>query len=462
MLSLQQGQKLSQQLAPALRQSIRMLAMSLPELRQEIVREISLNPMIEDVEHTLEMPMEESVARQSEREESYDAMMPEDEAAPSVNPGEDAIERRQRFFDNQVAEETLQEHLEGQIAVSDIPKEDYALAEMLIGNINDDGYFAGSIPDVVMVSGEKEKHVLEVLAAIGRFDPLGCGARNLKECLLAQMEKLDDSPWEDEVRKLITNHLEDIAGGNEAKILKSLGVTHDEYLKALRELRTLDPKPGRAFRGSGDSNRIVKPEVHAVRVKGRWIAEVDDRSLPDIRISKNYDKMIDSPSVSQEVKEYLKERKAAAELIIDAIDHRESTIRAIAQVIFDRQPGFFERGLKGLQPLTMQEVAEKVGVHPATVSRTVNDKYVSTPKGTVELRRFFTQGMAKTDGEVVTKDAVHDALKALVDAEDRRHPLSDEALAAKLKEQGYPVARRTVAKYRGILNIPGTSERRAK
>ena len=402
MLSLQQGQKLSQQLAPALRQSIRMLAMSLPELRQEIVREISLNPMIEDVEHTLEMPMEESVARQSEREESYDAMMPEDEAAPSVNPGEDAIERRQRFFDNQVAEETLQEHLEGQVAVSDIPKEDYALAEMLIGNINDDGYFAGSIPDVVMVSGEKEKRVLEVLAAIGRFDPLGCGARNLKECLLAQMEKLDDSPWEDEVRKLITNHLEDIAGGNEAKILKSLGVTHDEYLKALRELRTLDPKPGRAFRSSGDSNRIVKPEVHAVRVKGRWIAEVDDRSLPDIRISKNYDKMIDSPSVSQEVKEYLKERKAAAELIIDAIDHRESTIRAIAQVIFDRQPGFFEHGLKGLQPLTMQEVAEKVGVHPATVSRTVNDKYVSTPKGTVELRRFFTQGMAKTDGEVVT------------------------------------------------------------
>lgn len=462
MLSLQQGQKLSQQLAPALRQSIRMLAMSLPELRQEIVREISLNPMIEDVEHTLEMPMEESVARQSEREESYDAMMPEDEAAPSVNPGEDAIERRQRFFDNQVAEETLQEHLEGQVAVSDIPKEDYALAEMLIGNINDDGYFAGSIPDVVMVSGEKEKRVLEVLAAIGRFDPLGCGARNLKECLLAQMEKLDDSPWEDEVRKLITNHLEDIAGGNEAKILKSLGVTHDEYLKALRELRTLDPKPGRAFRSSGDSNRIVKPEVHAVRVKGRWIAEVDDRSLPDIRISKNYDKMIDSPSVSQEVKEYLKERKAAAELIIDAIDHRESTIRAIAQVIFDRQPGFFEHGLKGLQPLTMQEVAEKVGVHPATVSRTVNDKYVSTPKGTVELRRFFTQGMAKTDGEVVTKDAVHDALKALVDAEDKRHPLSDEALAAKLKEQGYPVARRTVAKYRGILKIPGTSERRAK
>ena len=462
MLSLQQGQRLTQQLAPAMRQSLRMLAMSLPELRQEIVREIGVNPIIDDVEHTLERPMEESVSRQTERTESYDAMIPEDEATPSVNPGEEAIERRQRFFDNLVAEETLQDHLIGQLAVSDIPTEDHELAEMLIGNLNDDGYFTGSIPDIVMVSGKTEKHVLRVLCGVTRLDPIGCGARNLRECLLAQMEKLDDSPWEDEVRKLISDHLEDIAAGNEAKILSSLGITHDEYMHALGELRTLDPKPGRAYLGTGDSNRIVKPEVHAVRVKGRWIAEVDDRSLPDIRISPKYIKMIEDPSVPKEAKDYLRERLASAHQLIDAIEHREETIRSIAQEIFDRQPGFFEQGLKGLKPLTMLEVAEKVGVHPTTVSRTVNDKYVSTPKGTLELRRFFTQGLETTDGEVVTKDEVHDALKALVDSEDKHHPFSDEALAAKLKEQGYPVARRTVAKYRGILNIPGTSERRIK
>ena len=462
MLSLQQGQRLTQQLAPAMRQSLRMLAMSLPELRQEIVREIGVNPIIDDVEHTLERPMEESVSRQTERTESYDAMLPEDEATPSVNPGEEAIERRQRFFDNLVAEETLQDHLIGQLAVSDIPAEDHELAEMLIGNLNDDGYFTGSIPDIVIVSGKTEKHVLRVLSGVTRLDPIGCGARNLRECLLAQMEKLDDSPWEDEVRKLISDHLEDIAAGNEAKILRSLGVTHDEYMHALGELRTLDPKPGRAYLGTGDSNRIVKPEVHAVRMKGRWIAEVDDRSLPDIRISPKYIKMIEDPSVPKEAKDYLRERLASAHQLIDAIEHREETIRSIAQEIFDRQPGFFEQGLKGLKPLTMLEVAEKVGVHPTTVSRTVNDKYVSTPKGTLELRRFFTQGLETTDGEVVTKDEVHDALKALVDSEDKHHPFSDEALAAKLKEQGYPVARRTVAKYRGILNIPGTSERRIK
>jgi RNA polymerase sigma-54 factor len=462
MLSLQQGQKQSQQLAPAVRQSIRMLAMNLPDLRQEIVREIALNPMIEDIDHVLESPMTDALSKNDRRESEAAAAMPEDEASPSVNPGEDAIERRQRFFDNQVDEETLQDHLERQIPVSDIAPGDYALAEMLIGNLNGDGYFDGSLPDVVMVSGESEAHVLEILEAIGRFDPPGCGARTLKECLLAQMDKLDDSPWEDEVRLLIENHLEDIAAGRVAEILEALSITRDEYARALRELTSLDPKPGRAYPSSGGSNRIVKPEVHAVLDGGRWTATVDARSLPDIRISPRYLKMLEDPSVSAETKEYLRERLAAAHQLMDAVEHREETVRSIAQEIFDRQIGFFESGLKGLKPLTMAAVAEKLGIHPATVSRTVNDKYVSTPKGVVELRRFFTQGLETADGEVVAKDAVHDALKALVDGEDKAHPLSDETIADRLKSQGFPVARRTVAKYRGILEIPGTSERRAR
>ena len=462
MLTLRQGQKQSQQLAPAVRQSIRMLAMNLPDLRQEIVREIALNPLIEDIDHVLESSMTDALSKNDRRESEAASSMPEDESSPSVNPGEDAVERRQRFFDNQVEEETLQDHLERQIPVSDISPSDYALAETLIGNLNGDGYFDGSLPDVVMVSGESEEHVLGVLAAIGKFDPPGCGARTLKECLLAQMDKLDDSPWEDEVRLLIENHLEDIAAGRVAKILEALSISRGEYAKALRELRTLDPKPGRAYPSSGEPDRIVKPEVHAVIDGGRWTAMVDARSLPEIKISPRYLKMIEDPSVSAETKEYLRERLAAAHQLMDAVEHREETVRAIAQEIFDRQPGFFEFGLKGLGPLTMSEVAEKLGIHPATVSRTVNDKYVSTPKGVVELRRFFIQGIETADGEVVAKDAVHDALKALVDGEDKARPLSDEALAGRLKSQGFPVARRTVAKYRGILGIPGTSERRAR
>ena len=462
MLSLRQGQKQSQQLAPAVRQSIRMLAMSLPDLRQEIVREIACNPLIEDVDHVLERSLDAAVTSHDSRGREEFSAMPEDEAVPSVNPNEDSVDRRQRFFDSQVDQETLQDHLEGQISLSDLPKRDHALARALIGNINGDGYFDGSLPDVVMVSGESESHVLKVLAAIGRFDPPGCGARTLKECLLAQMEKLDDSPWEDEVRALIENHLEDIAAGRVAEIRDALGLTREDYARALRELRTLDPKPGRAFPSTGEANRIVKPEVRAVQDGGRWIAEVDERSLPEIKISPRYLKMIEDPSVPKEAKEYLVERLAAAHQLNDAIEHREETIRAIAQEIFDRQPGFFESGLKGLKPLTMAEVAERAGVHPATVSRTVRDKYVSTPKGVVELRSFFTQGIETADGGVVAKDAVHDALKALVDSEDKSSPLSDEAIAERLKTQGFPVARRTVAKYRGLLGIPGTSERRVR
>ena len=462
MLSLQQGQHLSQQLAPALRQSIKVLAMNLQELRQEIVREISVNPVIEDIDHQLETPMDAAMSRSEAHEELASSAQPEDEAVPSVNPDEDAAERRQRFFDSQVGRETLQDHLERQLRISDIPHSDHPLAEMLIGNLNDDGYFTGSLPDIVMVSGESKAHVLQVLAALRRLDPPGCGARNLRECLLAQMDKLDDSPWEDEVRQLIENHLEDIANGNEGKILKALGITHSEYEEALRQLRTLDPKPGRSFEGTGEPNRIVKPEIHAVRENGRWIAMVDDRSLPDIRISPRYIKMLEDPSVGKDVKDYLRERLAAAHMLVDAVEHREETVRSIAQEIFDRQPGFFTDGLKGLKPLTMIDIAEKVGVHPTTVSRTVRDKYASTPKGTVELRRFFSQGLETADGEIVAKDAVHDAIKAFVDVEDKRHPLSDEALAAKLKAKGYPVARRTVAKYRGLIGIPSASERRSK
>ena len=462
MISLQQGQKQSQQLAPAVCQSINMLAKSLPDLRQEIVKEIASNPVIEDIDHVLERPMDEAISQNDERLNDSKSDFPEDEAIPSVNPNEDAVEKRQRFFDNQVDTETLQDHLVRQIAVSDLPKQDYSLAQTLIGNLNDDGYFTGSLPDIIMVSGESESHVLKVLSVIGRFDPLGCGARNLKDCLLLQMDKLDDSPWEDEVRKLIENHLEDIAAGRVAKILQSLSITRAEYAKVLRELRTLDPKPGRAFIGSGESNKIVKPEVYAVCRDGRWFAEVDDRSLPEIKISSKYIKMIEDSSASKELRKYLQERLASAHQLIDAIEHREETIRAVAQAIFDRQTGFFELGLKGLKPLTMVEIAEAVGVHPTTVSRTVNDKYVSTPKGVLELRKFFSQGIETSSGEIVAKDAVHEALKALVDSEDKSSPYSDEALAEKLKAQGFSVARRTVAKYRGILGIPGTPERRSR
>ena len=195
-------------------------------------------------------------------------------------------------------------------------------------------------------------------------------------------------------------------------------------------------------------------------VDGRWTARVDERSLPEIRISKRYVDMLSNPDVDEETREYIKGKIASARLFVEAVERRQETIVSIAQAIFDAQPGFFEAGLRGLKPLTMQEVADKVGVHHTTVSRTVRDKYASTPKGTVELRKFFTSGITTASGEQVTKDALRDRLAAIIAGEDRSHPLSDDRISEMLKKEGFPVARRTVAKYRAILGIPGTSERR--
>ena len=446
---LAQRQSQSAILAPQLRQGVKMLAMSLPELRSELISEMAKNPVIDDVEPTLErttISEKEKEVAAAEQVQDY----PDDDYEPldTARPDAEALERRQKFFENQVQEETLEQHLTAQLASSDIDEADLPLAEMLIGELNDDGLFVGSMPDILMVTGETEEKVRSVLAKIQELDPPGCGAMTLAECLHAQLDAIGDPLLRLRVAKLL-RRLEDVAAGK----------VQDE--EALRALRTLDPRPGRAYRRDVRGTEYVNPEVHVRKVNDRWVAHVDARSLPEIRISAKYVKMLEDPHVAPETKSYIRERIAAAKAIVDAVERRGDTIEAIAQEIVDRQPGFFEEGLKGLKPLTMQEIADKLGINTATVSRTVNNKYASTPKGTVELRRFFVQGIKTESGEEVARDGVLDRLKAMVDAEDKAHPLSDEKLSAMLKAEGFPVARRTVAKYRCLANIPGTSERRS-
>ena len=455
---LRQRQSQTMTLAPQLRQGLKMLAMSLPELRSELIAEMARNPVIDDVEPTLEKTTLSEKEREGEAAESVSDYPEDDNARDAAylegfNRGDsgtdpEAIERRQKFFDNQVSEETLEQHLVAQLAASDIDERDYPLAEMLIGELNDDGMFVGSLPDIVMVSGETEGKIRALLAQIREFDPPGCGATTLAECLGAQLDKIEDPALRSRVAALL-RRLDDVAAGK---------VDDPE---ALRALRSLEPRPGRAYRHDARGTEYVNPEVHAVRCADGWEARVDARSLPEIRISSRYMAMLEDPNIAKEDKDYIRERIAAAKALVEAVAHRRDTVAAIAQEIFDRQPGFVTDGLKGLKPMTMQEVADAVGVHHTTVSRTVTGKYASTPKGTVELRRFFSQGIVTDSGEAVIKDRVLDRLKALVEAEDKAHPLSDEKLSELLKGEGFPVARRTVAKYRGLAGIPGTSARRA-
>lgn len=456
MLELAQRQKQVLALAPRQMQGLKLLAKSLPELREEIVAEMARNPAIEDVERPLETSLSEVERQQGVEAPDY----PEDDFTPGQNYDEEAAERRQSFFDNQVKTETLQEHLLSQLPVSDIPREDWPLAEVLIGDLDEKGYYKGSLPDAEMAFGRTEAQVLAVLAKLRELDPPGCGARDARECLLAQIDTLDDSPYEEDVRKMIARHLEDIAAGRLELVEKDLGLTHAQFLEALKVLRSLDGRPGRQYPSERERVEYVNPEVHAVKRDGRWIAETDERSLPEIRLSRSFAALLEDPRQTPETRAYIRERIAAAQAFREAVVKRQRTVQDIAQAIFDRQQDFFEKGFGALKPLTELEIAEKVGVHGTTVSRTVRDKYASTPQGTIELRRFFTSGIQRADGETVSQTAVLAKLREIVSDEDESAPLSDEKIAQALKAAGFPIARRTVAKYRDKLGIPGASDRR--
>ena len=451
-------QRQVQTLAPHMMQGLRLLAKSLPELRAEIAAEMERNPAIEDMDHPLETSLSEVERRNDEGSPEPD--YPEDDFEPGRNLDEEAAERRQSFFDNQVKAETLQEHLLLQLPLSDIPREDWPLVETLVGDLDASGYYKGSLADAEMAFGKSEEEVLALLAKVMELDPPGCGARTVRECLLAQMDALDDSPYEDEVRALIDRHLGDLEAGRIGTIEKALGLTHAQLAAALKELRSLDGRPGRQYPSEKERIEYVNPEVHAVKRGGRWIALTDERSLPEIRLSAAFRKLLEDPNQSAETKAYVRERIAAAEAFRESVAHRQRTVQSIAQTIFDRQQEFFEKGFGALKPLTELEVAEAVGVHGTTVSRTVRDKYAETPHGTVELRRFFVTGVKTSGGEVLSQDAVMEKLREIVDGEKASAPLSDEKIAAALKAAGFPVARRTVAKYRDRMGIPGAAARK--
>ena len=453
-LVLSTAQKQTMTLGQQQLQGLRLLQMTLPELRTEVQHEIESNPAIEDTDHPLETPMTDVEARRKEDEGDGVSDFPEEDfTALERRDDEESVERRQAMFDRQTKEETLQEHLLAQLPLSDIPRKDWGLVETLVCDLNSNGYYVGSLPDVCMAYSRSEPEVVAVLGAIMDLDPVGCGARTAQECLSAQIDVIAPELRKD-VRYLIS-HLEDVASGR---------IDLVKYAEALKALRTLEPHPGSAFRSERDSVEYINPEVCAFKDKdGRWCALTDKRSLPEIRISRRFEAMLADRSQSEETKRYIRARIERAKAFREMIEKRNETVESIAQLIFDRQQEFFENGLKALKPLTETEIAEKVGVTAPTVSRTVRNKYASTPFGTIELRRFFTTAVKNADGEDISQAAALDCLRRLIDEEDKSAPLSDEKLAERMNAAGFRLSRRAVAKYRDVkLGIPGASKRRIR
>lgn len=463
-LSQSQVQRQSQILAPQLRQSLEILQAPIQELQTLILRELEVNPTLDLIE-----PLREHVEIEPGRDESYEdvsdrefeeefQLLAQLDDANRDNfrrneviqrPSSDEESVRQFMMESLTRSETLQDHLMAQVKLSSLQGFELQVAEMLIGSLDDDGYLAVSLEELADSIGASLHAFQWVLEVIQDFDPAGIAARSLRECLCLQLKR---SGRETTLAyRIVDEHLRELGGHKYAEIARSLDVGVEEVQRAARSIARLNPKPGRLY--TEDPSVYVLPEIFVERKEGGWHIRTEKDHLPRLRISRQYKELMSDPSTTKEVRRYIRERMKSGGMLMKSIGLRQSTLVRIAYEIVKVQREFLEEGVSKLKPLTMSEVAEKLGVHETTVSRAVSNKYMSTPQGVFEMKYFFTPGYVGQDGELVSNKSIKDAIRKLVDYENPAKPLSDQAMVNALTEQGFQVARRTIAKYRDELKI---------
>jgi RNA polymerase sigma-54 factor len=352
----------------------------------------------------------------------------------------------------------LAEHLTEQLGVSEAPPAIREACGFLIGNVDPDGYLRMSI-DEIAVSVPCDAAVAEkALALLQSFDPVGVGARNLAECLLIQARAANiATPL---LVDVVTNRFSELATKPPALLARQMNVPGDELARTIEWIRKLDPKPGRRY----DSSRTiyVEPDVSVAKIDDDYIVLFNDDGLPRLKVSALYRRMLQAKdgALDGEGKSYLREKMRAAQWLMKSLDQRKRTIVRVAESIVKKQRDFLDYGVAHLRPLVLRDVAEDIGMHESTVSRVVSNKWMATPRGLVPMKFFFHSAIASSGGEDVSSLAVKGKIRALIEAEDPAHPLSDARLSELLAREGIRIARRTVAKYREELHIPSSSIRR--
>jgi RNA polymerase sigma-54 factor len=358
-------------------------------------------------------------------------------------------EKRQFMFDSLVAGTSLQDVLLEQVRESSLSEEQRPIAEMLIGNIDEFGYLKTSMDELAVSTNIPAEQILAVLRVIQTFDPPGVGARDLKECLLRQLER---AGRQDSLEYCIINdYMEALGKRRIPEIARSLGLDIDDVQDAMERIARLEPRPGRAY--LSDNNQYILPEVFVQRVGGDFVVTTNNDQIPHLRISNTYKDLMAQSGNSAEVLNYIREKIRAGKFLIKSLHQRQQTILNIGNEIVKRQREFMEKGVAFLKPLTMVQVAEIVGVHETTVSRAVSGKYMDTPQGLFEMKYFFTAGIQTATGEGMSNTSVKDMIAEMFRKEDNTRPLSDQEIVKMLQEKGIVIARRTVAKYRSELNI---------
>ncbi|HWB83367.1 MAG TPA: RNA polymerase factor sigma-54 [Bryobacteraceae bacterium] len=354
---------------------------------------------------------------------------------------------------------TLADHLRSQLSVSVMPEEVRDAAESIIGNLDEDGYLAATLDEIAAVGEHRPEHVEDALRKVQSLDPAGVGARNLRECLLLQIESMngkDGVAW-----LIVSNHLRLVETRQHKEIAKMLGRPLEHIEIALAQIQRLNPRPGLRYSGAGA--RVVEPDVCFLKDGDDYIIQMNDEDVPQLRLNAQYRKMLDRENgATKEVRDYVRERYTSAIQLMKNIEQRKQTILKVCQAIVRRQTEFLSHGIDCLKPMMIKEVAEEVGVHPSTVSRAVANKYVHTPQGVFELRYFFSEAVQGPSGSVTPLLLLKRKVKKMIEDEDRTKPLTDEQITTMLQSEGINVTRRTVAKYREDMKIPSTHQRRIR
>ncbi len=448
-LTLEQSQKLI--MTPELRQAIQLLQYTSLELNSYLKREMEENPLLElegpsDDAHSMETVKEEKDIDWKEFLESYDDISYRSEVDRN---------RKEYSFENFVSyTPSLKDYLIEQLNMISLDAAEYRIADYIIQNINSNGYLDSTTSEISSQLRVSEEEVEAVLTVIQSFEPYGVGARSLKECLLIQVKDEKDFL----LKRVINDHLEDIASNKIALIAKELDITIQKAQEYVDFIKCLEPKPGRTFRGDGDDTRYITPDASIEEIDGEFVIFINDVTGPRLNINQYYKSLLkDGGDV--ETTEFLQEKLNSAMWLIKSIEQRRQTLYKVVESILKYQKEFLIHGEKRLVPLTLKDVAEDIEMHESTISRATSGKYVQTPRGVFELKYFFTTGLSGKSGEV-SATSVKSIIKGIIDGEDQKKPLSDQVISNLLKERGMEVSRRTVAKYRDELKIPSSSRRR--
>ena len=480
--------KLQQKLimTPQLQQAIKLLQLSRLELSQSVSQELIENPVLE------EMTSEDSGEEQSSEEgeaasESQTATETPPEASPEpegaqelksdleVGPEWDEYLNEMsdgRDYGNAEADDkelpsydqtltrlpSLSDHLLWQLHLSASDPGLVKGGEEIIGNLDEDGYLRATLDELAQQSGVPLSVMERALALVQDFDPLGIGARDLRECLLIQVRQLDLQGTL--VEKIIQDHLGDLEKRKYPNIAKALNVTPQEVMEASQTIiHELEPKPGRPYLAA-DTNYVV-PDVYVTKIEDRYVVQLNDEGMPRVRINPYYRKLLSrNEAIDKVTKEYVEERLRSAQWLIKGMEQRNKTIYKVAESIVKFQREFLDQGISHLRPMVLKDVAEDIEMHESTISRVTTNKFMHTPQGIFPMKYFFTTGFSDGNGADISSLTVKDAIQRLIREEDLAAPLKDQQIVDVLKGRGIEIARRTVAKYREELRIPPTSVRK--